>query len=116
MTFERIKVYNFPTFTVTVDAGQILGSTAHPIIGEVIRARWDNSNTAAGGSIYIYDSTSLNILLGSIMTTNADKDVYLGTSPQQGKSSYAPVVADILWVSGKGLGLGSSGTLSLYYR
>lgn len=110
----RVMVYKFPTFTVSVDDGEKIGSTAHPIVGEVLKAYWDNSNTAAGGSIYIY--TDSNMLVGSIMTTNADKEVYFGTSPQQGKSSYAPIVADVLWVSGKGMGLGSSGILSLYYR
>jgi hypothetical protein len=116
MYSPRILTYNFPAFTVTVDAGQVLGSTAHPILGEVIKAVWNDSNTAATGSLYIQTMTPIIITIGSIMTTNTDKEVYLGTNPQAGKSSYGPVVADHLWISGKGLGLGSSGTLSLYYR
>jgi hypothetical protein len=109
-------VYKFPAFTVTVDAGQILGSTAHPIVGEIIKAVWDDTNTAATGSLFIQTMTPIITTVGSIYTTNVDKEVYFGIDVQKGTASYGPVVADNLWVSGKGLGLGSSGTLYLYYR
>lgn len=116
MYSPRIKTYNFQEFTVTNDDGQVLGSTAHPIDGEVIKAVWNDTNTAATGSLFIQTMTPIITTIGSIYTTNADKEIYFGTDPQKGKSSYGPVVKDHIWVSGKGLGLGSAGTLSLYYR
>lgn len=113
---QRIKTYDFPTFIQATNAGEVLGSTTHVINGELIKARWDNVNTAAAGSMFIYEGVSTAILQGSIVATNADKDVYFGVDAQKGTGGTLPVVNDILLISGMGFGVGSSGTLRIYYR
>lgn len=112
---ERIKVYKFGTMTANAD-GIAVGSTTHPINGEIIKFVYDKNNFATNGSVYLQVQTPVVENIGSVVgNLNTDATVY----PMKATwgTAVPVVVDDHIVVSGAGLGNGSSAAdIKIYYR
>ena len=117
MYSPRIKTYLFGSLTATT-TGALMGSTAHPITGELIKIIVDNINTAATGSVFVQTIPIGNAYFthGSIINTASDQEIYFGVAAQKGRFDGYPVVNDTVFLSGAGFGNGSSILAALYYR
>lgn len=115
----RIKEYRFGSLTANT-AGNVIGSTAHPIIGELIKIVIDDINTAATGSIFIQSVPIGNYYIthGSVINTASNQEIYFSADQQgtNGNTGVYPVTDDIIFLSGAGFGNGSSVIPILYYR
>lgn len=112
----RIKEYRMFGSIISNAGGVFVGTTSHPINGEVLKVKWDNHTTAAGGSLFIQVTSPFVETLGSIIATNSDKVQYLSTSIIDTTTRTFPIINDVITISGGGLGNVTSGDLIIYYR
>ncbi len=115
MYSPRVKTYDFGVI-VSNAGGIAIGSTGHPINGELLKLQWNNHDSAAGGSIFLQVQSPFTETLGSIIATNSDQVLYLNTQGVVKDNAVFPVVNDILVISGGGFGNTLSGAAVLYYR